>query len=116
MRTAPFALYGGLPKDVASVELAKQLVRAAGSVGANYIEANKVLSRRDFAYRIKICRKEAKERRYWLRLLASLRREVERERKALAQEADEPTRIFGAILKKTGPPARPIADAEDNPV
>jgi four helix bundle protein len=38
-------------------------------VGANYIEANEALSKRDFVMRIKICRKEAKESRYWLRLI-----------------------------------------------
>lgn len=105
-----------LPKDVASAELAKQLVRAAGSVGANYIEANEALSRKDFTYRIKICRKEAKESRYWLRLLESPGRASEAERQALAQEAAELTRIFGAILKKTGHAARPTADPADKPV
>jgi len=43
------------------------LVRASGSVGANYIEANESLSKKDFLMRVKICRKEAKESRYWLR-------------------------------------------------
>ena len=104
-----------LPKDVANLEIMKQVVRAAGSVGANYIEANEALSPKDFAYRIKVCRKEAKESRYWLRLLESPANELEKERRALAQEADELTRIFGAILKKTGHPARPIANAEDDP-
>ena len=46
-----------------------QLLRSSGSVGANYIEANEALSRKDFVHRIKICRKEAKESQYWLRLL-----------------------------------------------
>ena len=104
-----------LPKDIASVELAKQLVRAAGSVGANYIEANEALSRKDFIYRIKICRKEAKESRYWLRLLEPPGRASEAERRVLAQEAAELTRIFGAILKKTGHPARPTANAAAKP-
>ena len=102
-----------LPRDIANVELAKQLVRAAGSVGANYIEANEALSRKDFAYRIKVCRKEAKESRYWLRLLELPPHELEAERRALAQEAAELTLIFAAILRKTGHPARPTAEAED---
>jgi four helix bundle protein len=50
------------------MEIGKQLMRAAGSVGANYIEANESLSKRDFLMRIKICRKEAKETNYWLKL------------------------------------------------
>jgi four helix bundle protein len=49
-----------LPRTVANRELVKQLVRSCGSVGANYIEANESLSKKDFVMRIKICRKEAK--------------------------------------------------------
>ena len=57
-----------LPKNISNIENGKQLVRAAGLVGADYIEANESLSKKDFVMRIKICRKEAKESRYWLRL------------------------------------------------
>ena len=58
-----------LPKTVANIEDSRQLVKASGSVGANYIEANESISKKDFIFRIKICRKESKESRYWLRLL-----------------------------------------------
>lgn len=58
-----------LPRSVSNQEDAKQVVRASGSVGANYIEANEALSKKDFLMRVKICRKEAKETRYWLRLI-----------------------------------------------
>jgi four helix bundle protein len=58
-----------IPRTIANIEDTKQLVRASGSVGANYIEANESLSKKDFLMRIKICRKEAKESRYWLRLI-----------------------------------------------
>jgi four helix bundle protein len=58
-----------LPRTISNIEDAKQLTRASGSVGANYIEANESLSKKDFVYRIKICRKEAKESGYWLRLI-----------------------------------------------
>src|SRR3990170_4224820 len=58
-----------LPKNVSNIEYGKQVVRASGSVGANYIEANESLSKKDFIMRIKICRKEAKESAYWLRLI-----------------------------------------------
>jgi four helix bundle protein len=58
-----------LSKTSGNVEDGKQLIRASGSVGSNYIEANEALSRKDFVMRIKICRKEAKESRYWLRLI-----------------------------------------------
>jgi len=50
-----------LKKTITNTEDVKQLIRASGSVGANYIEANKALSRKDFIMRTKICRKEAKE-------------------------------------------------------
>ncbi len=73
-----------------------------GSVGANYIEANESLSKKDFIMRIKICRKEAKESRYWLRLIdISGNGEHEEERKALIQEASELMNIFGSILRKS---------------
>ena len=58
-----------LRKTLGNIEDGKQLVRSSGSVGANYIEANEALSKKDFIVRIKICRKEAKESRYWLKLV-----------------------------------------------
>ena len=58
-----------LPKTLSNTEDTRQLIKASGSVGANYIEANEALSKKDFILRIKICRKEAKESRYWLRLV-----------------------------------------------
>ena len=57
-----------LPKGMIYSEIGKQLVRSSGSVGANYIEANESLSKKDFLMRIKIYRKEAKESGYWLKL------------------------------------------------
>jgi four helix bundle protein len=89
-----------LPKTLANIEISKQLVRAAGSVGANYIEANEALSKKDFIMRIKICRKEAKESRYWLKLVSCNNKEEE-EQKNLIQEANELMKIFGAILEKS---------------
>ena len=56
-----------LPKTIANFEDSRQLIRASGSVAANYIEANNALSKKDFVMRVKICRKEAKECRLWLR-------------------------------------------------
>jgi len=61
-----------LHKSVANIEDSKQLIRASGSIGPNYIEANESLSKKDFLMRIKICRKEAKESRYWLNLIDTL--------------------------------------------
>jgi four helix bundle protein len=78
------------------------VIRASGSVGANYIEANESLSKKDFLMRIKICRKEAKESRYWLKLMDSGDDgTVWRQRDDLVKEATELTSIFGAILRKS---------------
>ena len=91
-----------LPRTVANIEDARQLINSSGSVGANYIEANEALSKKDFAMRIKISRKEAKESRYWLRLIfTDGKKDIETERDLLIQEASELTNIFGAIFRKT---------------
>ena len=90
------------PKTLTTGEDIRQLTRASGSVGANYIEANESLSKKDFLLRIKICRKEAKESRYWLQLLETgPEAEIEKLRLELIQEATELTSIFGASLRKS---------------
>jgi len=89
-----------LPKIVSNIEYGKQLVRSAGSVGANYIEANESLSKKDFALRIKISKKEAEETRFWIRLTEP-REEFLKEKEALIAESIELMKIFGAILEKT---------------
>jgi len=94
------ALVKRLPKTIGNIEDARQLVRSSGSVGANYIEANESLSKKDFICRIKICRKEAKESRYWLRLV-EVANDVISEREALVQETQELMNIFGAIMRKS---------------
>ncbi len=91
-----------IAKTLANMEDGRQLINASGSVGANYIEANEALSKKDFVLRIKICRKEAKESRYWLRLIDTDNdQEQEKERACLEQEAGELTNIFGSILSKS---------------
>jgi four helix bundle protein len=96
------ALVKQIPRTPANIEDTKQVVRASGSIGANYIEANESLSKRDFVLRIKICRKEAKESRYWLRLIdVGGDSTLEKYRCDLVQEATELTSIFGAILRKS---------------
>jgi four helix bundle protein len=91
-----------LPRTIANIEDGKQLIKASGSTGANYIEANDSLSKKDFRMRIKICRKEAKESRYWLRLVdTNNEEELEKERKYLINESTELMNIFGAILQKS---------------
>jgi four helix bundle protein len=106
-RTLEFAknvrtFVGRLNKSASNLEDGKQLIRSSGSVGANYIEANESLGKKDFVMRIKICRKEAKESRFWLKLLDTQQdSELQKERAKLEREADELLKIFSAILLKT---------------
>lgn len=89
-------------KSPANIEDTKQLVRASGSVGANYIEANESLGKKDFLMRIKISRKEAKECRYWLRLIdLNNNPDIVEERNILMKESEELMNIFGAIYRKS---------------
>ena len=90
-----------LPKTIGNKEDGKQLIKASGSFGANYIEANESLSKKDFIMRIKISRKEAKESRYWLRLVdIDENQKLEAEKNALINESSELMNIFGSILQK----------------
>jgi len=88
-----------LPRIQANIEYSGQLIRSSGSQAANYIEANEAISKKDFFHRIKICRKESKESRLWLRLLIC-RPETVSEQEDLVQEAFELTKIFGSIVEK----------------
>ena len=91
-----------LPKTIANIEDGKQLIKASGSVGANYREANESLSKKDFLLRIKISRKEAKESNYWLRLIHETNNiENTEEAEGLIQEASELKKIFSSILEKS---------------
>jgi len=90
-----------LPRTLSNYEDVRQLVRSSGSVAANYLEAQEGLSRKDFFYRIKICRKESRESGLWLRLIdlgGDAKLAVERAR--LAGEADELKLIFASIAGK----------------
>lgn len=88
-----------LPRTICNYEDVKQLVRSSGSVGANYIEANESLSKKDFRFRLRVSRKEAKESRYWLRLLdVGNDAYLEHERHRLIGECSERLKILSAIL------------------
>ena len=105
-RTFKFArnavrLCKGVPKTVIEGQISKQLVRAATSVGANYIEANEALSNKDFLMRIRISRKEAKESGYWLRPIEVSTSNLRNEQEMLLKESVELTKIFGSIVTKS---------------
>ena len=90
-----------LQYSIANNEDGKQVVRSSGSVAANYIEANEHLSGKDFDYRVKICRKEAKETILWLDLLNNtFNKKFDNTFKELANEADQLKKIFSAIIEK----------------
>ncbi len=89
-----------LPKTPANLEITKQVIRSSAAIGANYIEANESLGKKDFAMRLKIARKEAKETRYWLRLVES--KDISEEnRSALISEATELLKILSAMILKS---------------
>src|SRR5947209_20010656 len=92
-----------LPRTVSNTEEVRQLVRASGSVTANWIEADEALSKKDFLMRVKICRKEAKESCLFLRLLdAGVTKNHASNRDVLSAEARELTLIFSSIISKSG--------------
>ena len=91
-----------IPKTASNIEDGKQVIRSSGSVGANYIEANESLSKKDFLMRIKICRKEAKESAYFLRLIKDVNDPLfEKEALELYNEAVELKKIFSSIINKS---------------
>ena len=91
-----------LPKSIANFEDQKQLIKASGSVGANYREANESLSKKDFIMRIKISRKESKESEYFRRLIYETNDLPNQDEiKRLIQEAIELKKIFSSILEKS---------------
>ncbi len=88
-----------ISKDSINGELVVQAVRATASVGANYREANNTISKKDFYHRIGICRREAKESKYWLELLAHSNQRYAERFDPLIDEALQLARIFASISK-----------------
>jgi len=85
------------PKNVVTIPIIDQLLRAGTSVGANYCEANGASSKRDFRNKIFTCKKEAIESKYWLRMLSRAVDELKDECQSLWQEGHELTLIFSKI-------------------
>src|SRR3989338_9799844 len=78
-----------------------QLIGSAGSVGANYREANDALGKKDFVHRLKIARKEAKEAMHWFELIEEANPEFISRMKDIKQEANELKNILSSIINKT---------------
>lgn len=90
-----------LPKNTVNFELISQVVRSAGSIGANYREANEALGKKDFYMRVRICRKEAKETKYWLELILHNNPEFKEIIDPLTGESTEFIRMFSAMIKNS---------------
>jgi four helix bundle protein len=109
-RTATFAeaaigLAKALPRNAVTLPLIGQMVRSATSVGANICEANDAVSRKDFRNKVGICRKEANETKYWLRMIATAVPESAARARALWKEAHELHLIFAKSFTTAGRPA-----------
>ncbi len=105
-RTAKFGediidLCKRIPKMTVTMPLIDQLVRAGTSIGANYAEANGASSKKDFKNKIFICKKEAIETKYWLRMLAKAESSIADECRKLWKENHELTLIFSKIAKSS---------------
>lgn len=89
------------PKNAVTIPIISQLIRSGTSIGANYCEANGASSKKDFKNKIFTCKKESKETKYWLRMLAKAVEELREECRELWQEAQEFTLIFSKIAVST---------------
>ncbi len=102
-RTAKFSIAviyfaKNLTKDIINKPIIYQLVKSATSIGANYFEANGASSKRDFKNKIYICKKEARETKYWLDLIVKINPENKLKCRELREEAQELTLIFSKII------------------
>jgi four helix bundle protein len=97
------ALAKKVPKSPVNNPLINQLVRAATSIGANYCEADNAVSKKEFRLKIALCQKEARETKYWLRMIAAAEPDQVEAVRLLWKEARELHLIFSAILRNTRP-------------
>ena len=90
-----------IKKNSVNLPLISQIVRSGTSVGANYREANETTTKKDFLFRMKICKKEAKETIYWLNIITEANPDLKKRMGALIQESTELVKIFAAIISKS---------------
>lgn len=94
-------LVASLNRTISNIDDVRKLVRSSGSIAANYIEANEKLGDKDFLFRLKIARKEAKESVLWLKLLRDLNPSLSVDLHNLLNEAEELRKILSAIINKS---------------
>jgi len=90
-----------VPRNSVTLPLIDQIIRSGTSVAANYCEADDAVSKKDFKNKIGTCRKESRETKLWLRMLAAAEPELKTEARRLWQEAKELHLIFAAIWRKS---------------
>jgi len=90
-----------IPKNILTNSLINQLIRAGTSIGANYCEADCAETKKDFEHKLGICKKESKETKHWLRMIAKSNPEFNKKTRELWQEAHELNLIFISIVKKS---------------
>lgn len=105
-RTAKFAesiiiLCKKMPKNMITMPIIDQLIRSGTSIGANYMEANGASSKKDFRNKSFICKKEARETKYWLRMLSKADDKLLEDCRKLWTEAHELTLIFSKITQSS---------------
>jgi four helix bundle protein len=88
-----------LPRDAVTMPLISQFIRSATSVGANYLEADEAGSKKEFRYRISICRREARETQYWVRMIVAATPNIKDEARRIWTEAHELVLIFASIYR-----------------
>lgn len=89
------------PKNIITIPIINQVIKSGTSIGANYSEADEASSKRDFVNKINIAKKETKETKYWLKLLAHILPEHRQEIRKLWREAQELNLIFASIVYKS---------------
>ncbi len=89
-----------IPVNLVTEPLIPQLVRASTSIGANYCEADDAGSKKEFRYRISICKRESRETKHWLRMVVAAAPELKVDARPLWREAKELNLIFSAIYRR----------------
>lgn len=90
-----------LERNSVNSRLVSQIVGAAGSIGANYREANDALGKKDFIMRMRIARKKSKEVLHWLELIVEANPDIEKRTPLLRTEAEEIKKILSAIINRS---------------
>lgn len=90
-----------LPRNIITIPIINQLIRAGTSVGSNYCEADCAETKKDFEHKIGICKKESRESKHWLRMIARAVPEKQEKARILWKEANELNLIFITIVRNS---------------